>query len=90
MRAVSQEIPQPLTTHLKFILNLPGANELMSKSCDPKLLLPLVSEAMYQNNAVEVYVVLGFSFLFNLLACWKCGSDLTHWPLGNLNYILDM
>ena len=35
MKAVSQEIPQPLitkvslkTTHLKFTLNLPGANEL--------------------------------------------------------------
>ena len=35
MRAVSQEIPQPLATnvsfkitHLKFTLNLPGANEL--------------------------------------------------------------
>ena len=35
MRAISQEIPQPLTTkislkitHLKFTLNLPGANEL--------------------------------------------------------------
>ena len=36
MRAVSQEIPQPLATkislkitHLKFTLNLPGANDLM-------------------------------------------------------------
>ena len=35
MRAVSQEIPQPLTTkislkitHLKFTLNLPGVNDL--------------------------------------------------------------
>ena len=39
MRAVSQEIPQPLTTkislkitHLKFTLNPPGANELNCQS----------------------------------------------------------
>ena len=43
MRAVSQKIPQPLTTkinlkisHLKFTLNLPGANELIPRQFQPQ------------------------------------------------------
>ena len=50
MSVVSQEIPQPLTTkinlkipHLKFTLNIPGANELTLSSLD--LLLTLHSSA---------------------------------------------
>ena len=28
--------------------------------------------------------------VFNSLVPGRCGSNLTHWPLGNLNEILDM
>ena len=85
LRTISQEIPQPLITwislkltYLKLHLNLPGPIELMQGS----------RWSVLANARPGEYCKISCGKITVQSTRWS--HVLTHWPLENLNEILDM